>query len=232
MKKIGIIGGLSPASTTVYYKKIVDSYLQQTGNYPELFIHSVDMNTMNNYLVNNDIEGVAFFFHKSVDALINAGADVIAMASNTPHIVFNNLREYSTIPMISIVEETVKTVMKISLKKRLGLLGTRFTMQAGFYEDIFSQNGLELYTPAPEAQDKVHSLIFSELINGIFTKKTENYLLSVIDQMHEQYDIDAIVLGCTELPLILKDGYKNITFLNTMEIHIKSIVKYSLGKIG
>jgi len=130
MKRIGIIGGVGPASTVEYYNGIIKGYreLSHDENYPQIFINSVNMTEMLNYLANGDREGLVDFLISEIDRLRIIGSDYIAIASNSPHLVIDNLIEKSTIPMISIVEETCKYAKSKDLKKVL-LTGTLFTMR-------------------------------------------------------------------------------------------------------
>ena len=134
MKKIGIIGGLGPESTILYYKELVESYkIKSGGQDPEIIIYSISLLEFKKYMDKNDLNQVAILLSRATDSLVEAGADFISMASNTPHIVFNEVSQHSKVPMISIVEETAKFAHQLSKNKRIGLLGTGFTMKSDFY---------------------------------------------------------------------------------------------------
>jgi aspartate racemase len=146
------------------------------------------------------------------------------MASNTPHLVFDDLRARSPLPLISIVETACAEAETLRMK-RVGLFGTRFTMKANFYPDVFSQAGIEIILPNEADQNYIHTHYMDELVNGIFLPETKKGLLEIVDRLREQRQVDGIILGGTELPLILSDRLHNgVPFLDTTRIHVKRIV--------
>src|SRR5207237_3937284 len=146
------------------------------------------------------------------------GANFGALASNTPHIVFDQIRARSPIPMISIVESACDAVQNLGIK-RVGLLGTRFTMQGGFYPQVFSKAGIDLIVPGETEQNYIHEKYMGELLNNIFLPETREGLLAIVDRMENRDCVEAVILGGTELPLILRDaGYKGSTFFDTTTI--------------
>ncbi|HAF02211.1 MAG TPA: aspartate racemase, partial [Spartobacteria bacterium] len=143
---------------------------------------------------------------------------------NTPHIVFDDLQPRSPIPLISIVEAACKAAQARGLKK-LGLFGTRFTMQGSFYPKVFSREGIDLVAPDPKDQDYIHDKYMNELVPGTFLPETRENLLAIVDRLKDKIDIDGIILAGTELPLILRDETHNgIPFLDTMKIHAEAAV--------
>ena len=166
---------------------------------------------------------------EKVILLHKAGAQFAAIGSNTPHIVFDKVNSKSPIPMLSIIEETRKYAQNIGFKK-LGLLGTRFTMESDFFKKPFEENNMAVVVPDNEDQNLIHQRLFSEIELGIIKDSTRKELLSIVKKMIDRYSIDALILGCTELPLILNKDEFGITFLNTTAIHAESIVKYCIGK--
>lgn len=152
-----------------------------------------------------------------------------ASSSNTPHIVFDKVSSRSPIPMLSIIEETRKNAQKRGLKK-LGLLGTRFTMESDFFKKPFGDNGMAVVVPEKEEQELIHHRLFSEIELGIIKDSTRNELLSIVKKMIDRHSIDALILGCTELPLILNKDEFAIPFLNTTAIHAESIVNFCAEK--
>jgi aspartate racemase len=172
----------------------------------------------------NELAAVTQYLLDAIEKLARAGADFAVLASNTPHIVFDELRERSPLPLISIVETTCVEAETRRLK-RVGLFGTRFTMQGRFYPDIFSRAGIGLVVPDEAEQDYIHTHYMNELVNGIFLAETKKRLLEIVDQLKERCGIDGVILGGTELPLILRDaGHNGIPFLDTTRIHVKRIV--------
>ncbi len=227
MKTAGIIGGIAPESTIVYYKEIVNSFIKLTDEkvYPKIIINSIDMKKMLGQLNDNDLDGLTKFILEEIDKLVKAGADFGLLASNTPHIVFERIKKESPIPLLSIVELACKKAKSLGLKK-VCLLGTKFTMRSNFYKDVFSREEIEIVTPDNESQDYIHRIYFAELVLGIFLDETKQKLLSIVDKMIATENIEGIILGGTELPLILKDGDREIPFLDTTMIHVEGVIEY------
>jgi aspartate racemase len=168
MKTIGIIGGIGPESTIEYYRLIISSFLDldQSGNYPKIIINSINMKKMLDLIGENRLGDVSFYLAAEVNKLAAAGADFAAMASNTPHIVFDQVEQATVLPMISIIKATCRETTNQGIK-RVGLFGTKFTMQGGFYEKTFSQHQIEVMVPNDADQDYIHHKYMSELVKGI-----------------------------------------------------------------
>ena len=231
MKTLGIIGGVGPESTIDYYRSIIAAYRERKGDqsYPQFIINSIDLKREMDFIVNKDLPGLIRYLLEEIRKLAGAGADFALIASNTPHLVFDDLQHQSPVPLVSIVEATCARVKMLGLK-RPGLLGTRFTMQGNFYPDVFSRHGIELVVPLPDDRNYVHDKYMNELVNGIFLPETRSGLLAVIDRLKEKEKIDAVILGGTELPLILRDdGDAGIPFLNTTKIHVEAALEIMLS---
>lgn len=226
MKTIGIIGGIGPESTIVYYRSIIAAYreLKRDGSYPSILINNIDLTKMLGLIGANQLTEVAEYLADEVKKLAHAGADFGLLAANTPHIVFDEIQRQSPIRLISIVEATCKEAVRLGLKK-VGLLGIRFTMQGRFYPDVFSKAGIELSVPGTEDQNYIHDKYLNELVPGILLPETREHLLGIVDRMISENGIEGLILGGTELPLILKDShYHGISFLDTTQIHVKQAV--------
>ncbi len=165
---------------------------------------------------------------EKVNSLFRAGAQFAVIGSNTPHIVYNEVKERSPIPLLSIVEETRNKVLSLGLKKP-GLMGTKFTMESDFFIKPFSEQGIFVVLPDKEDKELIHNRLFSEIELGIIKDSTRKELLAVVQRMIGRYSIDSLILGCTELPLILTRDEYGIPFLNTTAIHADSIVNYCIG---
>src|ERR1700730_2214429 len=231
MKILGIIGGLGPESTLEYYRSIIALYRERErdGSYPQFIINSVDLKKGLDFMAVNDLAGMAGYLLQEIGKLARAGADFGLIAANTPHIVFDDVAPKSPIPLISIVEATCAAAKAHKLKK-LGLFGTRFTMQADFYPKVFSRDGIDLVVPDPKDQDYIHDKYLNELVPGIFLPETRAGLLEIVDRLKEKIDIDGVILAGTELPLILRDPVHNgIPFLDTMKIHAQAAVAEMLS---
>jgi len=223
MKTAGIIGGIGPESTAEYYRLIIAGYREQMrdGSYPLVIINSIDLKKMIDLIVGNDLVAVTEYLVGAVEKLAKAGADFGVLAANTPHVVFDDIRRRSPIPLISIVEETCKTAKALGLTT-LGLLGTRFTMQGRFYPEVFSREKIMLVTPQPDEQAYIHDKYMNELVEGVFRPETRERFLAIIDHLKKRADIQGLILGGTELPLLLRDSTAcGIPLLDTTQIHVK-----------
>lgn len=226
MKTVGIIGGIGPESTIEYYRLIIAGYRerQTDGSYPTIIINSIDLSRMLGKVMANDLDALTELIVDELQKLARAGADFGLLAANTPHLVFDEVRRQSPIPLISIVEATCEAAQALKLKK-IGLFGTRFTMQARFYPDVFSKAEIELVVPEVDDQNYIHEKYMSDLINGIIRPETHANLLKIVARMKERHGIEGLILGGTELPLILRDAeYNGVLFLDTTKIHVESIV--------
>ena len=231
MKKIGIIGGIGPESTVDYYKLIIGAFHERKSvlGYPEIIIYSANLSSLMKILEASDWESLTVWLLEKVVALQKAGAEFAVIGSNTPHIVFDKVSSRSPIPMLSIIDETRKNAQKRGLKK-LGLLGTRFTMESDFFKKPFEYEEMAVIVPEKEDQKLIHHRLFSEIELGIIKDATREELLSIVKKMIDRYSIDGVILGCTELPLIINKDEFGIPFLNTTAIHAESIVKFCLEK--
>ncbi len=226
MKKIGIIGGVGPEATVEYYRLIVSYYRDRVndGSYPEIIINSINMTEMINYIEDNNKAGLVRFLSKGIKTLSDSGADIAFLASNTPHLVFDELSDLSEIPLVSIVDVTCSEAKRVGLKKA-GLIGTAFTMNNRFYHKVFEKENIGIETPGDDARQFIHTKIFGELVSGIIKDDTRNKFINIINEMKSAAGIDGIILGCTELPLILSDGdVAGLPFLNTTALHAKGVV--------
>jgi aspartate racemase len=231
MKFLGIIGGIAPESTVEYYRLIISSYRAQKpdDSYPPLIINSIDLRKMINWIEADKLTEMTAYLVNEVHRLARAGADFGLLASNTPHIVFEEIQRQSPIPLLSIVQSACEAAKAMGLKK-VGLLGTRFTMQGRFYPEVFSKHGIKLFTPEEEDQDYIHNKYMGELIHGIFLPETRARLLEIVERLKTKADIQGLILGGTELPLILRDVTDSgIPFLDTTRIHVEAAVAQMLS---
>lgn len=229
MKTIGLIGGLGPEATVDYYNLLINAFKTGKGdlNYPEIIIYSVNMSEFVGLMrVRKYDEAVQKVVDKA-ESLKRAGADFAAITANTPHMLFDQISSRSPLPLVSIVEATRGECLKKGFS-RTGLLGTGFTMKATFYQDVFRKSGIEVVLPSDDDKDLIDQKLFSEIELGIFKDETRELLIRIIEKMVREHRIDSMILGCTELPLILTQPvYAGIPMLNTTQIHVNEIVRYS-----
>jgi aspartate racemase len=226
MKTVGIIGGIGPESTVEYYRLMIASYRERNpdGSYPSILINSIDLKKMLDLIGANELAKVTDYLVGEVQKLAQAGADFGLLAANTPHIVFDDIRRQAPIPLLSIVEATCDAAQALGLK-RVGLFGTRFTMQGRFYPEVLSRQGITLSVPDPDDQAYIHDKYMSELVNGVFRDETRRRLLAIVDGLIERAGIQGLILGGTELPLILRgSSHSGIPFLDTTRIHVERAV--------
>jgi aspartate racemase len=230
MKTAGIVGGIGPESTVDYYREMIAAYRERRtdGSYPPMIVNSIDMQKMRRHVEAGELDALTEYLSEEVEKLACAGADCGILASNTPHLVFDRIRSRSRIPLVSIVESACDAARKLGLN-RLGLFGTRFTMQGRFYPDVFSREGLALALPQDHEQAYIHDKYMNELVHGVFLPETRAGLLTIVDRMIERDGIQGVILGGTELPLILREAtHAGIPLLNTTKIHVRAMVA-SLG---
>lgn len=228
MKKVGIIGGTGPESTVEYYQSIISKFQEEIGSkedLPELFINSINMYTMFNWLMNGERQEVINYLTDAVQKLESIGADFVVFTGNTPHIVFEQVQENVKVPMLSIVEETCLKAQELNVEK-IGLIGTKFTMENDFFEKTFRPHNIEVIVPHQSEQDYIHRKIIEELENGIVNHETKRGFVNIIKQMAARDSIQAIILGCTELPMLIKEEDLSIHLLDTAEIHINKIIDF------
>jgi len=225
MKTLGLIGGTGPESTIDYYRLLVAKYREQAdGHSPPLLITSIDLKRMIDLMSAGELAAVADYLTAEFERLHKAGADFAALTANTPHIVFDELKRRSPLPLISIVEATCDEVQARGMKT-VGLFGTRYTMAAPFYPEVFARAGLKLVTPNAEEQDYIHDIYLGELLKDVFLPETRIKLLEIADAVKSRDNIEALILGGTELPLLLRDQEHNgLPLLDTTRIHVEKLV--------
>ncbi len=233
MKTVGIIGGIGPESTIEYYRSIIASYRERRpdGGYPPIIINSIDLTKMIDFFSAGRSEEAARYLTAEVRRLAGAGADFAVLAANTPHIVFEDVRRDSPVPLLSIVRATRDAAAARGLK-RLGLFATRFTMRAGFYQRTFSEAGMALVLPDEAEQDYVHDKYMNELLRNVFLPETRGRLLAIARRLKSDEGIEGLILGGTELPLIQRAAdaeAAGVPFLDTTQIHARAAVAEMLS---
>lgn len=223
------MGGLSPESTTVYYEHIVREYRRRFGDhsYPEIVIYSVNFQRFIDWMRDERWDLVAEGLAEAVERLGRAGADFALIASNTVHIVFDEVQRRSTIPLVSIIDATAEAIEREGLR-RVGLLGTLFTMTRDFYREGLARRGIEVVTPSREDMELVDRVIFEELVNGVLKPESKKEFLRIIGEL-ERMGARGVILGCTEIPLLVSQEDVSIKLFDTARIHAEKALELALG---
>lgn len=227
MKTIGIVGGMAPESTVEYYRLLQAGYKARVGDgsYPHILLYSIDMKKMLDLVAAEHFTQTADYLAGAVKSLAQAGAEVGLLASNTPHIAFDLIAERSPIPLVSIVDAACAAARKRGLR-RVGLFGTRSTMQGRFYPEAFLRGAIDVLRPAPDEVTFIHDKYMGELAKGVYLPETRQALLDIIARFKERNTLDGIILGGTELPLLLRaDSAHGIPLLDTTRIHVDAALQ-------
>jgi aspartate racemase len=226
MKTLGIIGGIGPESTIDYYRSIIALYKQRTGQeyQPSILIQSINLKQMQEWFAADQWKEVTEYLLSNLHNLARGGADFAILAANTAHIVFDELTKQSPLSLISVVEVTCQAAKRQGLK-RLGLIGTKYTMQAPFYPKAIEQVGLTLVIPNEAEIATIHNIYFNELLYNQFKPESCQSILCVIERLHQEQHIDGLILGGTELPLLLRGStVVGVTYLDTTQLHVEAVV--------
>ena len=223
MVRIGILGGMSYESTIKYYDQIMVKYFEKKHDYdyPEVIIFSLNFQRVIDLEHSGNKRGYVNYLIEGIKALEQAGASFIVMAANSPHAIYEDLVQLAKVPILSILKATAEKAHQGNLKKLL-LLGIKFTMQSNFYQEYFAKEGIEVITPTEEEQDNLNRIIFEELVIGVFKDDSKNEVLRIINN----YKTDGVILGCTELPLIISQEDARITVLNTLNLHAEAVLNH------
>jgi aspartate racemase len=231
MKLLGIIGGLGPESTIEFYKEVIRVYRERVpdSSQPEFLINSVNMKIVVDAVTVDDLATIADYLVEQIERLADAGADFAIISANTPHLVFDEVCRRSTIPLISIVEAAAQATKTKGLQ-RVGLMGTCFTMKARLFPDAFARHEIQIAVPSDAEQQLIHDIYMNELVNGIVRDESRQRLLSIAQRMKREDRIEGLLLGGTELSLIIKsiDG-TGLELLDTMKIQVEAAINEMLS---
>ncbi len=224
MTSVGLVGGLGPESTIDYYRRILEAWKRdEPSSAPSIVIDSLDV-AVAIRLVETDRPGLTQYLLSSLRRLARAGVDFVAMTANTPHIVFDELAVDSPVPLLSIVETCADEAHRRGIR-RPALLGTRFTMEAPFYPAVCARRGIEVVVPNEADRAWVHGRYMGELLKGAFRDATRDGFVALIGRLRAEEGIDGVILGGTELPLLLSSSViAGVPALDTTELHVRAIV--------
>lgn len=220
-KRIGILGGISYESTKHYYELIHKKYHERKHDYyfPEIVVFSLNFQRFTDY-ENSNTEKYIEYILEGIRGLEATGVDCIIMAANSPHSVYKHLIQQTNIPMYSISDATMKKAKELKLK-RLLLLGIKHTMDSEFYHESGRKNHIHVLVPTEEEKRIIDDIIFSELCVGRVNEQSKETLLDII----HNYTIDGVILGCTELPQMIKRDDLDVEVLNTLDIHVEAVLQ-------
>lgn len=230
MKKIGLVGGISWASTVDYYRYINEETNKKMGslNFAECIIYSVNFEHFRTYNAQHNWDAT---FRLLVDAafqLKNAGAEILLLGANTAHIVAERISEKIDLPLIDIRTATANAINQLGLKK-VGLIGTVYTMELNFYKDKLSEQSINVIIPESNTDRQyIEEKLLNELGKGILLPETKKKFIEIIEKLIKQ-GAEGIVLGCTEIPLIISQHDISIPVFNTTLIHAQAAVEAALS---
>ena len=225
MKKIGLIGGTGPESTLMYYRELNRRADMRTGGreMPDIVIESVDFRRAWRYVESKNYDSLAEYLTEKAECLKKAGAEITALTAVTMHAVYDTITERTAMPLVSIPNTVCEYAKKCGYE-RLGLLGTALTMDSDYMKTPFINAGTAVFVPHEDERALVAKRIFEELENGIVKESTLSELCAVIDNMKKEHDIDAVILGCTELPLILNSENSPVPCIDAVDVHIEKLL--------
>lgn len=230
MKTIGLIGGLSWESTSVYYHSINRSIQQKLGGIhsAKCLLYSFDFEEIAQLQREGEWELATKRMIEAAKIVENGGADLIAICTNTMHLMANEVQEAIEVPLIHIVDCVVEEIKKKNISK-VGLLGTRFTMEQPFYKERLNNHNIDVIIPEEEDRKIVHDVIFGELCKGIITESAKEAYLNIINKLVEA-GAEGIILGCTEIPLLIQQTETSIPLFDTTAIHANKMVEKALAE--
>jgi aspartate racemase len=228
MKCIGLIGGMSWESTVEYYRIINEEVKIRLGglNSANCILWSVNFEDIELYQRTNEWEKCGKILNSAAKNLEKAGADFLILCTNTMHKVSSIMLKDIKIPFLHIVEMTSEEILKNRIKK-IGLLGTKYTMTEDFYIKILEKNNLNVIVPDKNDQTIINDIIYKELCNGIINKESKNKYLEIINKMVKN-GIEGLILGCTEIGLLIKEKDVSVKTFDTTKIHAKKAVEYAI----
>lgn len=230
MKKIGIIGGMSYESSLHYYERINNIINEKLGGLytAEIIMYSVNFQSIEPYMRENNWKAIELELCDKAKKLESIGADIIVIATNTMHKLADKIQQNISVPILHIADCVAEECLNKNIK-RVGLLGTKYTMTEEFLKDRLKSNGLEVYVPTDEINiNEIDRIIFKELCIGKIEKDSKKYYIDVINKMIKEFKIDGIILGCTEIEMLIKENDIDIPIFDTTQAHINATVDYIL----
>ena len=232
MKKIGLVGGTGPESTLMYYKELNSRIDSLTGekSMPDIAIESVDFRRAWKYVCEKKYDALAEYLAEKVRCLETASCQVISLTAVTMHIVFDEIVKKSgtKLSLVSIPQTVAEEAVAQGIK-RIGLLGTIFTMEEDYMKKDLQEVGVQVFVPEKFERQLVAKRIYEELEKGIVKESTLDEFVEIINRMKERDGIEGVILGCTELPLLLNSNNCPIPCFDSVEIHIKKLIELAIS---
>lgn len=228
-KTIGILGGMSPESTVAYYEYLTRTYTRRFGDYgyPAILIHSVSFQPYVDWPNQDRWDLVAQGLGDAAEKLEAAGADFIIIATNTMHLVFDEVQSRVGIPMLSLLDAVGEAIQAQGIRT-VGLLGTRFAMEKGFYQDALARRGIAVLVPTADDREFVNRVIYEELVAGQILDESRAGYVKIIDEL-EGRSAQGVILGCTEIPLLVSEADAGLPLFDTTTIHAEAALAYACG---
>jgi aspartate racemase len=219
MQTIGLIGGITPQSTIMYYQVLNELASKQLGEHHscKVIINSVDFAEISKFQKENRWDLLDVIMANAGKSLENAGAQCILICANTMHLSIDAVRKAVSIPVIHIADATSEQI-RIKKLKTVALLGTKYTMEKDFFIKILSSFGIKAITPSLEDRNKIHDIIYSELSKGLLTNTSKQIYLQIIKKLIDD-GAEGVILGCTEIPLLIKQSDVAVPVFDTTTIH-------------
>jgi len=228
-KRIGILGGMTAESTVSYYQHIFRRYEELHGDlgYPEMVIYDVSFQRFEDWMAVEDWASIEAALLDGLGRLEAAGADFAVIATNTMHFLFEKLEARSPIQLLSIVDATAEAVLEAGMDT-VGLLGTRFTMEKPFYVEGLKKHGIEALVPGEKERALIDRVVFEELARGLLLPESRARYLEVIEGLVGR-GAQGVVLGCTEIPLLVTPEHTGVKLFDTAVIHAEKALQYAIG---
>lgn len=219
MKTIGIIGGVSWESTVEYYRILNETVNKKLGGLhsAKCLMYSAEFHEISDLMQAGDWKAISVLMQETASVLKSGGADFLIICSNTLGTVAPEIEKNIGIPVHSITEAAAKEILGMKLKK-IGLLGTKYTMEGSYYKDTLQKYGIETIIPEKEDREAINSIIFDELCLGILKESSREIFKNIISRLQSK-GAEGIVLGCTEIPLLVKQEDVSIPVFDTLTIH-------------
>ncbi|MDY0103277.1 MAG: aspartate/glutamate racemase family protein [Lentimicrobium sp.] len=229
MKTLGLIGGMSWESSVEYYKLVNEKTKQLLGGHHscQSLMYTVDFDAIVKLQHEGKWQELDVIMANAAKMLEDAGADLIVLCTNTMHLCTKAILEKITVPFLHIAEATGQEIIARKLKK-VGLLGTKFTMEKDFYKEVLlNKFGIEVVIPNEKERDEVHRIIYQELVHGQIKEESREIYKKIIRHLEEE-GAQGVILGCTEIPLLISDSDVNIPVFDTTKIHAEKAVEWLL----